>query len=107
MNDADQLKEHGRSIGQIEGRLEALATKEYVKQVQIEIAKKIDDQTEKISAAIKSESDKLGDEIKGVRDKQIKIVGGVAGAGFVLSLVLAMRSFALQIHRLGLTSLAN
>ena len=107
MDDANQLREHERSIGQIEGKLESLATKEYVKQVQIEIANKIDEQTEKIREAIKSESSQLGEDIKGVRDKQIKIVGGIAGAGFVLSLVLAIGGFALQIHRLGITTLSS
>ena len=65
-----------RAIGYIEGRLEGLATKEYV-------AEKIEEQTRQIIA-----------EIKGVKSTQTKAIGVAVGIGFVLSLVIGFGNLA-------------
>lgn len=68
-----------RAIGYIEGRLEGLATKEYV-------AEKIDEQTRQLTA-----------EIKGVKSTQTKAIGVAVGIGFVLSLVIGFGNLAVNL----------
>ena len=68
-----------RAIGYIEGRLEGLATKEYV-------AEKIDEQTRQLTA-----------EIKGVKSTQTKAIGIAVGIGFVLSLVIGFGNLAVNL----------
>ncbi len=68
-----------RAIGYIEGRLEGLATKEYV-------AEKIDEQTRLLTA-----------EIKGVKSTQTKAIGVAVGIGFVLSLVIGFGNLAVNL----------
>lgn len=65
-----------RAIGYIEGRLEGLATKEYV-------SEKIDQQTRELTA-----------EIKGIRKTQTKAIGVAVGIGFVLSLAIGAGNLA-------------
>ncbi len=68
-----------RSLGYIEGRLEGLATKEYV-------AEKIDEQTRQLTA-----------EIKGIKSTQTKVIGVAVGIGFVLSLVIGFGNLAVNL----------
>lgn len=68
-----------RAIGYIEGRLEGLATKEYV-------AEKIDEQTRQLTA-----------EIKSVKSTQTKAIGVAVGIGFVLSLVIGFGNLAVNL----------
>ncbi len=68
-----------RAIGYIEGRLEGLATKEYV-------AEKIDEQTRQLTA-----------EIKGVKSTQTKAIGVAVGIGFILSLVIGFGNLAVNL----------
>lgn len=68
-----------RAIGYIEGRLEGLATKEYV-------AQKIDEQTRQLTT-----------EIKGIRSTQTKAIGVAVGIGFILSLVIGAGNLAVNL----------
>ena len=68
-----------RAIGYIEGRLEGLATKEYV-------AEKIDEQTRQLT-----------DEIKGIRSTQTKAIGVAVGIGFLLSLAIGAGNLAVNL----------
>ena len=52
---------------------------------------------EKISAKIDAQTDLLTKEIKGVRDRQTKIIGTAVGAGFVLSLVIGAGNLAVNL----------
>ncbi len=68
-----------RALGYIEGRLEGLATKEYV-------AEKIDEQTRQLT-----------DEIKGIRSAQTKAIGVAVGIGFILSLAIGFGNLAVNL----------
>ena len=68
-----------RAIGYIEGRLEGLATKEYV-------SEKIDEQ-----------SRQLTDEIKGIRSTQTNVIGVAVGIGFILSLLIGAGNLAVNL----------
>ncbi len=68
-----------RAIGYIEGRLEGLATKEYV-------SEKIDEQTRQLTT-----------EIKGVKSIQTKAIGVAVGIGFVLSLIIGFGNLAVNL----------
>ncbi len=68
-----------RAIGYLEGRLEGLATKEYV-------AEKIDEQTRLLT-----------DEIKGIRRTQTRAIGVAVGIGFILSLVIGAGNLAVNL----------
>ena len=68
-----------RALGYIEGRLEGLATKEYV-------AEKIDEQTRQLTK-----------EIKGIRSTQTKAIGAAVGIGFILSLAIGFGNLAVNL----------
>ena len=64
---SERLTQHERSIGVIEGKLESLATKEFVKD-------EIQKQTKELSGKI----DKLSEALEKERSWRIKITGGAS-----------------------------
>lgn len=67
MDGAERLAQHERSIGVIEGKLESLATKEFVKD-------EIQKQTKELSDKI----DKLSEALEKERSWRMKITGGAS-----------------------------
>lgn len=100
------LTDHVRRISQLEGKLESLATKELVLQLNANlleaINKKIDQQTEMLRAESRAETRELRDEMKEIRgdvqnlDKRInnqdkkytKLAGAAVAIGLVLSILV-------------------
>lgn len=82
MDVEDKLNQHERSIGRIEGKLESLATKEFVRKevsdavriLDAKIDAKIDKQTEDIGGKLEALSDKIERE----RSWRMKITGGAS-----------------------------
>jgi len=78
----DKLNEHERDIGRIEGKLESLATKEFVRKevsdavriLDAKIDAKIDKQTEDIADKFQ----KLSDKIENERRWRMKITGAAS-----------------------------
>ena len=79
-----------RAIGYIEGRLEGLATKEFVREA---VQSAVDKQAEKIDQQTKQ----LTAEIKGIRNTQTKAIGVAVGIGFVLSLAIGAGNLAMNL----------
>ena len=82
MDIEDKLNQHERAIGRIEGKLESLATKEFVRKevndavriLDAKIDAKIDKQTEDIADKLQ----KLSDKIENERRWRMKITGGAS-----------------------------
>ncbi len=105
MDIEDKLNQHERSIGWIEGKLESLATKDFVrkeindavKSIDAKIDAKIDAQSKDISAQIKELSNKIEKE----RSWRMKVTGGVS----ILALVfVAISSLVTTLVSLGIIS---
>ena len=101
MDIEENLNRHERSIGRIEGRLDSLATKDFVRKefhdVKLAIDAKIDKQTEVIDKRFTDLSDKIEHE----RRWRIRITGGAS----VLALVfVAISSLVTTLVSLGIIS---
>ena len=99
MDIEENLNRHERSIGRIEGRLDSLATKDFVRKevndVKVAIDAKIDKQTEVIDKRFTD----LGDKIEHERRWRIRITGGAS----VLALVfVAISSLITTLVSLGI-----
>ena len=103
MDVEDKLNQHERDIGRIEGKLESLATKEFVRKevsdavrvLDAIIDAKIDKQTEDIADIF----EKLSDKIENERRWRMKITGGSS----VLALVfVAISSLVTTLVSLGI-----
>ncbi len=105
MDIEDKLNQHERSIGRIEGKLESLATKEFVRKEVNEAVRVID---EKIDAKIDSQTKDIHDKIEQLSNKidkerswRMKVTGGVS----ILALVLvAISSLISTLATLGIIS---
>ena len=98
------LTDHERRISQLEGKLDSLATKELVLQLNAKlleaINKKIDQQTELLRTEFRAESKELRDELKEIRgdvqnldnriNDQDKKYTRLAGAAVAIGLVLSI-----------------
>lgn len=100
------LTDHERRISQLEGKLDSLATKELVLQLNANlleaINKKIDQQTEMLRAESRAENRELREELREMRgdvqnlDKRIndqdkkytKLAGAAVAIGLVLSILV-------------------
>ena len=99
MDVEETLNRHERSIGRIEGRLDSLATKDFVRkevnEARMAIDAKIDKQSEDIGKQFKDLSEKIEHE----RRWRMKITGGVS----VLALVfVAISSLVTTLVSLGI-----
>ena len=103
MDIEDKLNQHERSIGRIEGKLESLATKEFVRKEVNDAVKAIDAKIDaKIDALNKDISDQikqLSNNIEKERSWRMKVTGGVS----ILALVLvAISSLVTMLASLGI-----
>ncbi|MCY3797359.1 MAG: hypothetical protein OXG84_06110 [Chloroflexi bacterium] len=82
MDIEDKLNQHERSIGRIEGKLESLATKEFVRKEVNDAVKiidaKIDAKIDRLNDDIGSRFDELSDKIEKERSWRMKITGGAS-----------------------------
>lgn len=88
MDIEDKLNQHERSIGRIEGKLESLATKEFVRKEVNEAVRVID---EKIDAKIDTQTKDIHDKLEQLSnkiDKERSWRMKVTGAASILALVL-------------------
>ncbi|MCY4064719.1 MAG: hypothetical protein OXG53_20335 [Chloroflexi bacterium] len=106
MDTSQMLTDHERRISQLEGKLDSLATKELVLQLNANlleaINKKIDQQTEMLRAESRAENRELREELREMRgdvqnlDKRIndqdkkytKLAGAAVAIGLVLSILV-------------------
>jgi len=106
LDTAQQLNDHERRISQLEGKLDSLATKELVLQLNAKlleaINKKIDQQTELLRGEFRAESRELRDELKEIRGdvqnldqrindqdkKYTKLAGAAVAIGLILSILV-------------------
>ena len=106
MDTSPMLTDHERRISQLEGKLDSLATKELVLQLNAklleEINRKIDQQTEMLRAESRAETRELRDELKEIRDdvknlddrmndqdkKYTKLAGAAVAIGLILSILV-------------------
>ncbi len=84
MDIEDKLNQHERSIGRIEGTLQSLATKEFVRKEVNEAVKAIDAKIDAQTKDIRDQIEELSNNINKERGWTMKVTGGAS----VLALVL-------------------
>ncbi|MCY3867145.1 MAG: hypothetical protein OXG68_17040 [Chloroflexi bacterium] len=78
MDTDERLAQHERSIGRIEGRLESLATKDFVRKEVNDAVKIIDAKIDKQTEVIGNRFEELSDKIEKERSWRMKITGGAS-----------------------------
>ncbi len=101
MDIEDKLNQHERSIGRIEGKLESLATKDFVRKEINDAVKTIDAKIDAQSKDISEQIKKLSNKIDKERSWRMKVTGGVS----ILALVfVAISSLVATLVSLGVIS---
>ena len=101
MDMEDTLNRHERSIGIIEGTLESLATKDFVRKEVNDAVKAIDSKIDALSKDIRDQIDGLSNKIDKERSWRMKVTGGAS----ILALVLvAISSLISTLASLGIIS---
>ncbi len=99
MDIEDKLNQHERSIGRIEGKLESLATKEFVRKEVNDAVKTIDAKIDALNKDISDQIKQLSNNIEKERSWRMKVTGGVSILALVLvaisSLVTALASLGI------------
>ena len=99
MDVEDKLNQHERSIGWIEGKLESLATKEFVRKEVNDAVKAIDAKIDALNTDISDQIKQLSNNIEKERSWRMKVTGGVS----ILALVLvAISSLVTTLVSLGI-----
>lgn len=75
MADQDQITRHEREIGELRGKLDSLATKEYVREVVQEQTRELKAEMNPKFDAVFSKIDELGGDIRKLNEKQHRITG--------------------------------
>ena len=105
MDIEETLNRHERSIGRIEGTLEALATKDFVRQEVHEAIKaidaKIDAKIDKQTDVLEKKFNDLSDKIERERSWRMKITGG---ASVLALIVVAISSLVTTLVSVGVIS---
>ncbi len=68
MTDPNQITRHEREIGELRGKLDSLATKEYVREV-------VQEQTRELKAKLNPKFDQIFTELRALNEKQHRITG--------------------------------
>ncbi len=97
METAEILNDHERRISYIEGRLDSLATKELVLQLNAELLKEITLKIDQQTADLRAEMSEIRGEIHGLDDrindqdkKYTKLAGAAVAIGLILSLLVGV-----------------
>lgn len=75
MAEPEQITRHEREIGELRGKLDGLATKDFVRQVVREQTQEIYTKLDLISAENNKKFDRISQELKALNDKQHRITG--------------------------------
>ena len=101
MNWEDKVNQHERSIGRIEGTLESLATKEFVRKEVNEAIKAIDTKIDKQTKDIGDKIETLSNKIEKERSWRMKITGG---ASVLALLLVGISTFVSTLVNIGIIS---
>jgi len=89
------INERDRTLGKLEGKMESLATKDFVREQNAElnrqIAQQIAQQTKELQEAIEG----VNEKVEGVKNRQAKFLGGLTAIGFALSLIIGALNIAI------------
>lgn len=98
MDTEDKILQHERSIGRIEGKLESLATKDFVRKEVGDAVKAIDAKIDKQTEDIGKRFETLSEKIEKERSWRMKITGG---ASILALLFVAVSSLITTLVSLG------
>jgi len=101
MDVQDTLNRHERSIGRIEGTLESLATKDFVRKEVHEAIKAIDAKIDKQTEDLGQKLNDLSDKIERERSWRMKITGG---ASVLALIVVAISTLVTTLASVGIIS---
>lgn len=85
------INERDRTLGKLEGKMESLATKDFVREQNAELSRQIAQQTKELQEAIES----INEKVEGVKNRQAKFLGGLTAIGFALSLIIGALNIAI------------
>ena len=76
MADNEQVTRHEREIGELRGKLDGLATKDFVRQVAQEQTQQLNNKIEEMRLHNDGKFDAIAAELRALNDKQHRITGG-------------------------------
>ncbi len=101
MADQDQITRHEREIGELRGKLDSLATKEYVREVVAEqtreLKAELNDKFDKGFARLDTKIDLLSDEIRKLNEKQQRITAAADIIKTILPLLISIATLIVLI----------
>ncbi len=79
MAESEQITRHEREIGELRGKLDGLATKDFVRQVVREQTQELNNKIDAMASEMRTQNDKKFDaisaELRALNDKQHRITG--------------------------------
>ena len=98
MSDSEQIQRHEREIGELRGKLDALATKEFVREIVHEQTKqlnlKIDATDTRLNQKIDAKFDTIDERLKEISDRQQRFKGIGQALSFGLPFLISALALA-------------
>ncbi|MCY3797745.1 MAG: hypothetical protein OXG84_08050 [Chloroflexi bacterium] len=87
MTESEQITRHEREIGELRGKLDALATKEFVREI-------VQDQTKELNQKFDAKFDIIDSRLKEMSDRQQRFKGIGQALGFGLPFLISALALA-------------
>lgn len=100
MNQGEQITRHEREIGEIRGKLESLATKDFVREV---VHEAVQAQTQEMNVKFEqvyAKIDELGKQLRALNEKQYRIIGAADIVKTALPLLISIVTLIVLIFSL-------
>ena len=90
---------HETRISRIEGILESVATKDFVRQVNAEMLKDINSKIDEQTSLFRSEMSEIHQEIKRLNEKQYRLTGAAELIRFSLPIIISVAALLVALFR--------
>ena len=90
---------HETRISRIEGILESVATKDFVRQVNAEMLKDINSKIDEQTSLFRSEMSEIHKEIKRLNEKQHRLTGAAELIRFALPIIISVTALLVALFR--------
>ena len=90
---------HETRISRIEGILESVATKDFVREVNAEMLKDINSKIDEQTSLFRSEMSEIHNEIKRLNEKQYRLTGAAELIRFALPIIISVTALLIALFR--------